>query len=100
MSAPKVQAVNCSSFLPVIFLKASAKWSNDQIILCVAPNASLKCIVDEANLILLALGIAGTVCTAQAQNTGTKEDFLKPIVPTFSLVIAKITSQEAGFVYK
>src|ERR1700719_2695306 len=48
MSAPKVQAVNCSSFLPVIFLKASAKWSNDQIILCVAPNASLKCIVDEA----------------------------------------------------
>jgi hypothetical protein len=40
----------------------------------------------KLNLILLALGIAGTVCTAQAQNTGTKEDFVKPIVPTFSLV--------------
>ena len=51
----------------------------------------------KLNLILLALGIALTVCTAQAQNTGTEGDFVKPIVPTFSLVVAKITSQEAGF---
>jgi hypothetical protein len=48
----------------------------------------------KLNLILLALGIALTVCTAQAQNTGTEG---QPTVPTFSLVVAKITSQEAGF---
>jgi hypothetical protein len=51
----------------------------------------------KLNLILLALGIALTVCTAQPQNTGTEGDFVKPLVPTFSLVVAKITSQEAGF---
>ena len=51
----------------------------------------------KLNLILLALGIALTVSPAQAQNKGTEGDFVKPIVPTFSLVVAKITSQEAGF---
>ena len=52
----------------------------------------------KLNLILLAtLGIAVTVCTAQAQNTGTEEGFRKPLTPTTSLVIAEITTDEAGF---
>ena len=51
----------------------------------------------KLKLILLALGIAVTVCTVSAQNTGTEEDFVKPLVPTTSLVVAKITGQEAGF---
>lgn len=51
----------------------------------------------KLNLILLALGIAVAVCATQAQNTDTEGDFVKSPVPKFSLVVAKITSQEAGF---
>jgi hypothetical protein len=52
----------------------------------------------KLNLILLAtLGIAVTVCTGQAQNTGTEEDSGKSPAPTTSLVVAEITRDEAGF---
>ena len=51
----------------------------------------------KPNLILLALGIGMTVCTAPAQNTGTEEDLGKPEIPTTSLVVAKIAGQEARF---
>src|ERR1700693_56749 len=51
----------------------------------------------KLELILLALGTAATVCTVTAQNTGTEENLVKSLVPTTSLVVAKITGQEPGF---
>ena len=52
----------------------------------------------KLNLFLLAtLGIAVTVCTAQAQNAGTEEGSGKSPAPTTSLVVAEITRDEAGF---
>ena len=52
----------------------------------------------KLNLILLAtLGIAVSVCTLQAQNTGTEEGSGKPATPITSLVVAEITNDEAGF---
>ena len=52
----------------------------------------------KLNLILLAtLGIAITVCSAQAQDRGTEEGSGKSPAPTTSLVVAEITNDEAGF---
>jgi hypothetical protein len=52
----------------------------------------------KLNLILLgSLGIAVTVCTAQAPYTGTEEGSGKSPAPTTSLVVAEITRDEAGF---
>ena len=60
----------------------------------IATNAWQNALSPKLNLILLAtLGIAVTVCTAQAQNTGTEES----PAPTTSLVVAEITRDEAGF---
>jgi hypothetical protein len=53
----------------------------------------------KLNLILLAsLGVALTVYTAPAHNTGTEEGYKKePPPPTASLVVARITDEEPGF---
>jgi hypothetical protein len=64
----------------------------------IATNASQNASSMKLNLILLAtLGIAVTVCTAQAQNRGPEEGSGKPPTPTTSLVVAEITTDEAGF---
>ena len=64
----------------------------------IATSAWQNALSLKLNLILLAtLGIAVTVCTAQAQNTGTEEDSGKSPTPATSLVVAEITRDEAGF---
>src|SRR5271157_5013877 len=64
----------------------------------IATNARQNASSLKLKLILLAtLGIAVTVCTAQAQSTGTEEGSAKSPAPTTSLVVAEITSDEAGF---
>jgi hypothetical protein len=52
----------------------------------------------KLNLILLAtLGVALTVYTAPAHNIATEEGYGEPPAPTASLVVARITNEEAGF---
>jgi hypothetical protein len=49
-----------------------------------------------SGILLATLGIAVSVCTAQAQNTRTEEGSGKSPTPTTSLVVAEITKEEAG----
>ena len=84
-------------FLPMIFLKPSAKRSKRLANALYCAKCLVKSMSMKLKLILLALGNAVTVCTVTAQNTGTEENLVKSLVPTTSLVVAKITSQDAGF---
>jgi hypothetical protein len=81
-----------------IFLMSSTKRSNSFENARYCDNALQNASSMKLNLVLLAaLGIAVTIRTSQGHNTGTEEGNGKTPLPTTSLVVARITNEEAGF---